>query len=80
MLHILNWGDLLLDMFRNLADFLLFQPFSVDSFQSGWIGLGFSQDILSFIGDVSIGEMVIGGGITGLLVFKLIKFFTDLFL
>ena len=80
MIEFYEWGLTFIDMFATLESWLLYQPFSAADFQAGWDLLGWSDSLLSSIEGLSIGELIVGGGITFILGFKLVKFFTDLVL
>lgn len=75
MFQLFEYGEIVLQTISTVGDFLLYTPEYLTIYNPV---LEYSFEIPNPFG--SIGSMVVGGGLVFLLVYKLIKFFTDIVL
>lgn len=84
MKFLFSWGEYFLSALSEIGDFLLFQPFSDPELfeQYDFLLNGKNKFVLSFdpgaYADLTIGGILFGAGLVGILTFKLIKFFLDI--
>lgn len=92
MFELFQWGENIYSTLMNIGDFLLYKPFSQhpswgpaisDFLRFYQIGdfLGPSDGVVAFFENLttlSIGGMVFGAGLVGILGFKLVSFIIDL--
>lgn len=82
----LEWGEILLSSISEIGDYLLMKPFTAYEIldNMGWLLHDSVKEVLlqnpEMTLNLSIGQVLLGGSLVGLLAFKLIKFFTDLIL